>query len=201
MRSPMDVGRARELMYQTLCDSAGAPPPAQWEAFAAGFRLRTLAKATYLVHVGERTSQIAFVAEGLLRMVYLREDGREFNKTFVASRDFAGVLESLVTGEASRLSIQCLEETTVLEADYAHACSFYRQDVYWERFGRLFAERLYVRKARREAALLMDSPASRYRTFLIEYAQIAERVPDYHIASYLGVTPETLSRLRRTGRS
>ena len=132
-----------------------------------------------------------------MRMFYLRADGKEFNKTFVHSPDFVGVLESLVTDEPSRISIQCLEATTILEVDYAHARSFHQRHAYWQKFGRLFAERLYVKKARREAALLMDPPATRYRVFMSEHAAVAQRVPDYQIASYLGITPETLSRLRK----
>jgi CRP-like cAMP-binding protein len=197
MLCTMDETEARTWMYRAVCDGAGVPPESQWEAFASCFRLRSLSKGAHWISAGQTTSAVAFVAEGLLRMYYLREDGREFNKTFVYSPDFVGVLEALLTGESSRLSVQCLEPTTLLEVEHARACAFYERHPYWERFGRLFAERLYVKKARREAALLVESPANRYRTFLKEHASLEQRVPDYHIASYLGITPETLSRLRK----
>lgn len=197
MLEPMDAGLAKQQMYGALCAAFGAPPEPQWQQFADLLRPQTLVKGAYWVRAGERTGKIAFVVEGLLRMFYIREDGREFNKTFVTAPDFVGVLEALLTGEVSRLSVECLEATTLLEVDYAAACALYDTHSYWERFGRLFTERLYVKKARREAALLMDSPALRYRTFLKEYASLEQRVPDYHVASYLGVTPETLSRLRK----
>ena len=193
----MDEKRATQALYTALCHLVGAPPEAQWDEFASGFRLRSLDKGAYFHHAGQPAERFAFVVEGLLRLYYLRFDGREFNKSFVYAPDFVGVLESLVTGEPSRMTIQCLEATTVLEADYAHARLFYERHAYWQGFGRVFAERLYVKKARREAALLMDSPATRYRAFSREQPSLSQRVADYHIASYLGITPETLSRLRK----
>lgn len=199
MLSPMDARHAREQLYRALCGGFGVPPDEQWQAFSRLSQPRTLNKGAYWVRAGEPTGTIAFVAEGLLRMFYIREDGREFNKTFVTSPDFVGVLEALLTGETSRLSVQCLESTTLLEFDYATASALYDQHAYWQRFGRLFTERLYVKKARREAALLMDTPAHRYRAFREQHAALEQRVADYHIASYLGVTPETLSRLRKSG--
>lgn len=193
----MNEATARTWMYRAVCESAGVPPASQWDEFARCFHLRSLPKGAQWITAGQTTTTVAFVAQGLLRMYYLREDGREFNKTFVYAPDFLGVLDALLTGESSRLSVQSLEPTTLLEVEHARACSFYERHPYWERFGRLFAERLYVKKARREAALLVESPAHRYRTFLDEHASLEQRVPDYHIASYLGITPETLSRLRK----
>jgi CRP/FNR family transcriptional regulator, anaerobic regulatory protein len=194
----VDDDRARELMYRAVRDRAGEPPPAQWQEFAAGFRLRRMASGEHFQRGGDRAERVAFVCAGLMRMYYLRGDGREFNKSFVVPPDFVGVLESLVTGDPSRLSIQCLDATTVLEIDYATASSFFDRDIYWQRFGRLFAESLYVKKARREASLLMDPPLVRYEEFVRNYASIAESITDYHIASYVGITPEALSRLRRS---
>ena len=88
----------------------------------------------------------------------------------------------------------------MLEFDYGLVRAFYDRSAYWQRFGRLNAERLYVKKARREAALLMDPPLARYEAFLREYGADAERIRGYHVASYLGITPEALSRLRKSRR-
>ena len=189
--------QATRALYSALCRTAGEPPESQWREFASGLRLRTLDKGEYLVRAGEQARTVSFVCSGLLRMFYLRRDGRELNKSFVCPPGFVGAFEALLSGNESRLSIQTLEPCTLLEIDYALATSFYERDVFWERFGRLLAERLFVKKARREAAFLMDTALQRYELFLVEHPEIAGRIPDYHIASYLGVTPEALSRLRR----
>jgi CRP-like cAMP-binding protein len=187
---------ARTALFSFLCATGGPPPAAEWADFAARFRPRELERFDYFVRPGETAHTVALVRSGLLRMFYARSDGKEFIKGFVRPPDFVAALESLLTGAPSRLAIQCLEPTRLYVLDYEVARAFYDRSAYWQRFGRLLVERLYVKKARREAALLMDSAAARYEAFLREHPDLAERVPDYHVASYLGITPEALSRLR-----
>jgi CRP-like cAMP-binding protein len=196
-RSKMDARKASELLHAYLGRRPEPPPEHEWTKFVAQFRLRRLERSAYLVHAGGRTRDVAFVCTGLLRIFYTRRDGREFNKAFVRPPDFVAALESLLTDEPSRLSIQCLEPSVLYVADYSVLRSFYDQSMYWQRFGRLFVEALYVKKARREAALLMDSASDRYARFRHEHADIEGRLADYHVASYLGITPEALSRLKK----
>ena len=175
--------------------------PASGEDFLALFRPTTLDKNEPWVRAGSSPKTIAFVREGLLRMFYTRDDGREVNKSFITEDGLCGALESLLDGAPTRLAIEALEPTRLLVADYARVTSFYAIDPYWERLGRIFAERLYVKKVRKEAQLLMDTAASRYERFLSEHPAVEARVPDYHIASYLGITPESLSRIKRSRRN
>ncbi|MEM9074397.1 MAG: Crp/Fnr family transcriptional regulator [Myxococcota bacterium] len=173
---------------------AGTPPSRD---FLDLFRPLSLDRGDVFEPAGEPATRIAFIESGLLRMFYTRADGRAFNKSFVAELDFCAALESLLDGRPSRLSIEALEPSRLLVARYADFRALYDVDPYWERLGRLFIERLYLKKARKEAAFLLDSAAERYETFLREYPALEARVPDYHVASYLGVTPESLSRLRK----
>jgi len=200
--APPPAARARALaedraaLYAFLCAANGPPPPEEWAAFAAAFRARELGRAEYFQRPGKKARSVALVRSGLLRLVYVRPDGKELVKGFVRAPDFVAALESLLTSEPSRLAIQCLEPTRLYVLDYDVATTFYERSAYWQRFGRLFVERLYVKKARREAALLMDPAAVRYETFLREHADLVDRLPGYQVASYLGITPEALSRLR-----
>lgn len=180
---------------------AGPLPEADWQELERYLRPRRLERGAHFVRTGEQPTSVAFIAEGLLRLYYGRDDGREFNKSFLAAPDFVSAHEALLTGEPSRLAIQALEPTRLVVIDYAVFMSFCERDIAWERMARHFVERLYIKKARKEAALLMDSAVERYRTFLVEYGHIEARIPDYHIASYLGITPEALSRLKPALRS
>ncbi len=188
---------AMAAMRATFSQFAGPPSEPLWSEFCSLVRPRTFRKGEFFAREGEGAHAVAFVASGLFRMFYARPDGRELNKSFVAENDFVGSFEALLSGDENRLSIECLAPALLLEFDYSAACEFYERDTYWQRFGRLMAERLYVKKARREAALLMDTALDRYEVFLREHGRIAESVPDYHIASYLGITPEALSRLKK----
>ncbi len=195
------MGNERDLaiasLRATLTHFAGEPPEVLWEEFRGFMRLRTMKKGEAFAREGEHTHSVAFVASGLFRMFYRRPDGRELNKSFVAENDFVGSFEALLSGDVNRLAIECMAPATVLEFTFAKARALHDRHHYWQRFGRLLAERLYVKKARREAALLMDTALERYEVFLQEHPELAERVPDYHIASYLGITPEALSRLKK----
>jgi CRP-like cAMP-binding protein len=177
---------------------SGAVPEPQWREFAAHFRQHELKKRSVWQRAGEPATQLGFVVRGVFRLYYTRRDGKEVNKSFVAEDDFLASIHSLIEKVPSRLAIESLTDSTVLSAPYDAIAAFYERDMFWQRLGRLLAERLVVKKLEREAALLMDTAAVRYDTFLREHAAIERRVPDHQIARYLGITPEALSRLRRS---
>lgn len=192
----MDSAEAKVRLRECLA-RVGTPPPDQEREFLSAFRMRKVTKGETLLLAGTMTTSVWFVASGMLRLYYTRQDGKEYNKGFTRPGLFSGSLESLLTKERSRLSIESLSDSILLEANYQALTSMYERDPFWERFGRVLAETLFVQKARREAALLMDSASTRYEQFMSEMGDIAELVPGYHVASFLGITPEALSRLRR----
>jgi len=192
----MSLEAERARLAAVIGALAGPPPPTLAD-FVQLFSPRSLEKREAFVSAGTTPTSIAFVCEGLLRMYYPRPDGRESNKSFVAENELCAAFEALLDGRPTRLAIECLEPTRLLVASYAEVRSLYDRDPYWDRVGRCVAERLYVKKVRKEAQLLMGSASERYEVFLTECAGIEARVPDYHVASYLGITPESLSRIRR----
>jgi CRP/FNR family transcriptional regulator, anaerobic regulatory protein len=179
---------------------ANGDPPASFADFAELFRNRTLEKDEFFVHAGEASDAVALVCSGIARMFYTRSDGKEFNKGFVSAPDFMSVLESLITKEPGRLTIQALTPMQLFVASYTRLDAFFERDAYWERLARRMVEQVYVKKARREASLLMDTAAERYRIFMEEQRALDESIPDYHVAAYLGITPEALSRLKRASK-
>jgi CRP/FNR family transcriptional regulator, anaerobic regulatory protein len=185
-----------EALKRTF-ERAGAAPAEQWRELAGHFRAQRIEKGRHWLAAGEQAAELGFVVRGVFRLYYTAPSGKESNKSFVAEGEFLASLHSLIERVPSRLAIQSLTDADVIVAPYALVASFYERDMFWQRARRLMAERLVVKKLGREASLLMDSAQERYSTFLREHESLAARVPDHHVARYLGITPEALSRLRR----
>lgn len=170
---------------------------AQWETLAAIFRVREVRAGEHLLLPGDATHEWLFISEGLLRFFYVADDGTESNKAFLAEGAFAGSLAAAVLGLPVVYGIQALEPTVVLAARYADFVALYEVDPVFERLGRRFAELLLMRKELRTRSLLQQNAAERYRSFVAQHPELVQRVPQYHIASYLGISEVHLSRLRR----
>ncbi|HEY8942766.1 MAG TPA: Crp/Fnr family transcriptional regulator, partial [Polyangiaceae bacterium] len=171
-------------------------PTDAWSDFARLFRSGDYEAGQQLVLPGAPLGDLFFVVEGLLRFYYIDGGGRQWNKSFVGGGTFAGALSSYVLGLPARYAIEALEPTQVLVARWVEVDAAYDRHPAIERLGRRFAEWLAVRKELREQAFLELDAAKRYQVFLEEHAELATRIPNYHIASYLGVTEVTLSRIR-----
>ena len=161
------------------------------------FAERTFAAGENVIEAGDRVREINFVVTGLARYYYLTSEGKEFNKSFARTGQVLSSVSSLVSGAPSPFSIQALEPCeclTISYADLEELCNGYRE---WEILARRLLEQLAIKKERREADFLLLSASERYTKFLDEFADVADRIPNYHIASYLGITEVALSRIRK----
>ena len=190
----MQEGIAR---FRTLLESLASIPEEEWSEFSANLRSRQFAPGEFLLREGEVGNEYDFIASGLIRLFYTTQDGKEFNKSFIAEGGIAGSLGSVLRGLPSRFSIEALEPTTVVAIPANIMERFYERHPCWERVGRRFAESLALKKEKREAAFLLDSAQMRYQQFLSEYPDLENRIAQYHIASYLGITDVALSRIRK----
>ncbi len=172
-------------------------PQEEWECFVQHLSERTFEKNDFLVRAGEVANSFYFITSGLVRFFYSTEDGKEFNKHFAMENGYAGSFHSLVRGEPCGFFIQALERTETIVLPNQVLNEFYDRHPCWERIGRKNAENLAMFKEMREKEFLLDSLETRYRRFLKDYPGLADRIPQYHIASYLGVTDVALSRIRK----
>lgn len=160
------------------------------------FQPASVPKETIFLHAGEIPQTIGFIVSGLARLYYIEPSGLERTKAFRMENQFVCAYSALLRGEPSRLFIQVLEPTELLVAAYrsyqrlsaGHAC--------WQRVSLKIAEWLYVEQEQRQSELLLDDATTRYVKFLTAYPGLATRVKQMHIASYLGITPVSLSRIR-----
>jgi CRP-like cAMP-binding protein len=189
--------RGLEKFRHTAVEAAVSIPEAEWEYLVPHLLERTFEKGDYLVRAGDVANNFYYIVQGLVRFFYSTEDGKEFNKHFAMENGFAGSFQSLVLHEPCGFFIQALERTDTIVLPNKLLCELYERHSCWERLGRRNAENLALVKEAREKELLLDSLEIRYRRFLKEFPGLADRVPQYHIASYLGVTDVALSRIRR----
>ncbi len=183
--------------FKAVVESRIAVPDSEWEFLRPQLVECWFEKNQYMVHAGEVANNFYFIVSGLVRFFYSTLDGKEFNKYFAMEDGFAGSFHSLVLGAPCGYFIQALETTNAVILPNSLMHQLYTRHPCWERMGRMTAENLVLIKEAREKELLLDSLETRYRRFLKEFPGLVNRMPQYHIASYLGVTDVALSRIRR----
>lgn len=170
----------------------------EWQRLSEIYAPRTMKAGAHVAQPGGETHEMLFVTEGLLRFYYVGKAGAESNKAFVAENDFAGPLVAASRGLPLDYGVQALEPTTLLAAPYLAFRRLVEEDGRtFERLARCMTEHLLAHKEIRTHALLQESARQRYLTFVEVHPEIVQRIPQYHIASYLGITDVHLSRIRR----
>ncbi len=184
---------------QTFLNQLVQPSPDDWVAFKKALKPVSLAGKAHFLEAGQVCSRVAFVNRGCARQYYL-VDGKEICKDFLFENSFIGSYASFLTRQPAHFYVQALENMELLELQHSDIVQLYANYPTWQKLGKLIAEGLFIRKENREASFLNDGPDQRYQKLLVEFPQVIQRVPLHYIASYLGMTPETLSRIRRRTR-
>ncbi|UII21494.1 Crp/Fnr family transcriptional regulator [Fulvivirga ligni] len=156
----------------------------------------SMEKQFHFAREGEYCKKLCFIQEGIMRAYYRNPKGEEFNKLFFVNPAIVGGYSSLITGNKNMINIQCLTECTLLQANFQDILDLYEEFPLVERLNRIIAEDFFVKKERREMTLVMNDASERYKIFKEEYPQLENQIAQYHVASYLGVTPTQLSRIR-----
>ncbi len=167
-----------------------------WKHFSALWQPSKMGKGTYLARTGERPKSIAFVCEGVFRAFYVNQDGVEYNKTFFTEHHFLAPLASLILRQENEINLQAITDAVVLVANFADLQRLYDRFRSIERFVRKIIEYEWCNKERREIRLALNSAEERYQYFAKEHPGLENRIPQYHIASYLNINPVSLSRIR-----
>lgn len=159
------------------------------------FEPHSVKAGQFFLQAGEVCHYVGFINEGLLRY-YVLEDGEEHTYDFSSDQTFTSNYESFLTRMPSTRFIQAVETTTLLRISYDNLQKFYTQLQHGQQFGRLIAEQLFVVTLQKLTSFYRETADERYDTFLRLYPGLVERLPQYIVASYVGIKPQSLSRIR-----
>ena len=150
-----------------------------------------------LLSQGERWQSVYLIESGLVRMYFLRRDGREFNKSFFAEYSILCPLTPAMWQMPSLFGIACVEPLKFWRCEHQTFCTILQEHGQWQLFQNTLLTHLLTAKLQREHDLLALDGRKRYEAFCTRYPDLPERIPLGHLATYLGLTDVSLSRLRR----
>jgi len=163
------------------------------------FSFRKFRKHQYILQEGEINRFETFIVSGLTRTYEVDEKGQEHIVQFGTEDWWVGDLYSFLTETPSVYNVDCLEDTEVLQITRPNIEILYEKVPKTERHFRIVIQNAFIASTRRVSATLTKSALERYQDFNEKYPHIGQRVPNHQIASYLGITPQSLSRLRSKG--
>lgn len=172
-------------------------PANRMDMFLSITKEKSVTRSEHFIRVGETPFKIAYVLKGLYRYVYVNDKGDEFTKAIITENNFVSSYSAMVLMRPSYFAIEALEDSLVLEIIWSDFKQLLDNDVFWVRFLLKFVEKGYMMKEKRERDLLLLDAETRYKNFLVEFPGIDQRIRQGIIASYLGIQPETLSRVRK----
>ena len=158
---------------------------------------KKLRKKQYLLKEGDVCKHIAFIEKGALRAYSVDENGNEHIMQFGLEGWVISDLYSFLTGEPANYNIDAIEVAEVILISKSANDELLQKLPKYETFTRLNITGAYLAMQRRLTSIISSTLEERYATFIALYPNIVQRVPQHMIASYMGLTPETLSRVRR----
>ncbi|GGA84603.1 Crp/Fnr family transcriptional regulator [Puia dinghuensis] len=171
-------------------------PDDEWQDFAGRLTLKHFDKGDFLIREGQVESHIYFLNEGATRNYFIK-DGKEFTVDFHFKGDFVTAYYSFISREPSQIYIELLADAETLSIDHTSLQEFYRNNHNGERIGRLMAEHQYMKRLKREMDFLSLTAEARYGELLAKSPQLISTLSVKHLSSYLGIQPESLSRIRK----
>ena len=150
---------------------------------------------------GQTCNKFFFVEKGSLQAFNINEDGKESTIMFALSDWWITDMDSFVNQTTSNLTIAALEDSKLIELDFANLQILYKELPVFERFFRILFQNAYIREQRRALYNISMTTEERYLQFVKKYPAMVEKITQKQIASYLGVTPEFLSSIKKKSAS
>ena len=158
---------------------------------------RKIKRRQFILQESDICQHYSFVTEGCFKMYGIDESGKEHNLQFAAENDWIADLGSFYSGKPSKLYIEALEPSVIIQLKKKDLIFFYVNYPKFDRNFRVMIENKFIELQNRVLQNISSTAEERYLAFLERYPALSNRLPGTQIASYLGVTPEFLSKIRR----
>lgn len=168
----------------------------EWEFIASHFDRKVFAKNQIITRQGETENYLSFVEAGIVRF-YIPDEENELTFNFSFDKEFTCAYDSFLTQTPSEYELQALTETVVWQISFDDLQKVYAQTKVGNYLGRFASEKLFLAKSKRELSLLKYNAKERYLRLFSEQPDILKFIPLKYVASYIGITPQGLSRIRR----
>ena len=166
------------------------------EILCANINHRKYRKGQYLVQQGDTCKYIFYILTGCTKTYHIDQEGQEHIFQFSVEDWWTSDLGSLISQAPADFNVQCIENTEVLVFPYTQLETLYEEIPQLERFFRIIVERAYVSSQKRLIRNFSLTAKERYLYFKESYPHIEQRIPQYMVASYLGITKEFLSKIK-----
>ena len=181
-----------------VMDSYSPISDTTWAALRLICEFQNVPKNHLIYPSAQLPTSFAFVYSGLFRVFSTDEGGNEYNKNFFDEGTFPGSMTALLTETPSQFSIESLEPSVIIKIDFKAFRKLLIATDDLKLFQIYYLEKNWLlAKDAREVEIVQENASQRYKRFLETYSSISSRIPQYHIASHLGITPTQLSRIRK----
>ncbi len=169
----------------------------EWEFFGAKLKREEFKAKTPIIKEGTIAHNLYFIESGILRTYHL-QDGKEINTYFACDKQFISAFSSFISQTASFETLEAIEDSVVYELSYQTLTKLYKESSKFEKLGRILAEKNYLCIFDRTLTMQTKIAKEKYLEFIKNYdRKIVQRVPQHMIATFLGIAPESLSRVRK----
>ncbi len=173
-------------------------PDAERRHLGAIARRQTVKGSSFFLREGDAPDRVAYVGRGLFRVFFITAGGEERTMAFRGVGRLLSGYTSSVERSPAAYSIQAVEDGVLYWLPLAAVDELMKRHRCWAELATRYAQLLFIEKERREREFLSLDAEARYAAFLTQYPGLEERIPQYLVASFLGISPVTLSRIRRS---
>lgn len=181
--------------FRHVLDALSPVPESEWDRFASCATLADVPRGAVLVAQSAPVDWLGFLARGLVRIVR-RDDEREVTLGFDREGRLIGAYDAYLARTPARFAIEALEPCRIVRCERRELDALEERHAAWRTLFRRIAEREIATRMDKELRIRTRSPEQRYAELVRTRSYLVERVTQYHLASYLGIAPETLSRIR-----